>query len=189
MSVPDSTARAILEQEAKIAALEARVIALSDAISRATAEIASIKPRIEIESSRLDGMREIVRLLSRGDVVAAPNWDDDKREEDHRANPTSGVPSKRRMRLGPKKRVVFQLIANGVTSFAAISKAVQRTDIDVRFLRDCFRTAAVDGEIFGNAESYTLTALGAELLEKAPVSKDWDQYVGLFNSEEEDMLL
>jgi hypothetical protein len=129
-------------------------------------------------------MKEIVGLLSGGAIVATLGSDKNKQEEAQQTNPTYAAPGKRRMRLGPKKRVVFQMIANGVTSLAAISDAVRKTDIDARFLRDCLRSGALDGEIVGGAEGYALTELGAELLEKAPISKDWDQYASLFNSKE-----
>lgn len=179
----DSTTRAIREQEAKIVALEARVKALSDTISRATSEIAAIKPKIEIEASRLAGMKEIVRLLNSKVDDVTPTWDADEVGNPHQTIDAGDKP-RRRMRLGTKKRVVFQMIASGVTSPTAISEAVQWTDIDPRFLRDCFRSAALDGEIIGGAEGYALTELGAELLEKAPISKDWDQYASLFNPKE-----
>jgi hypothetical protein len=180
----DSAMRAVIEQEERVAAINARIKALADSISRATTEMESLQPKVEIEISRLAGMKSIVDILNSNVGGIEPIGHNEQSAE---ATTDDGVlvkPSRRRMRLGPKKRVIFQLVANGIRSLSAISSAVQGTGIDARFLRDCLRTAVIEHELSVNAEDYALTVLGSELLEKSPISRDWELYASLFNSKE-----
>jgi hypothetical protein len=84
---------------------------------------------------------------------------------------------KRRMRLGSKKRVVFHLIANGLSNLESIAAQLTGSEIDHRNVRDIVREGIEKGDLAGILDSrFVLTAFGMELLDKAAKEDDWDSY-------------
>ena len=96
-----------------------------------------------------------------------------------KANPKPRVYSNRRMRLGAKKRVVYELIMMGKNTFDDINEVIGRSslDIDHRYVREVLRSGKEDGD-FDHSEdgSITLTPEGREIIEKAPKPMDWASY-------------
>lgn len=87
--------------------------------------------------------------------------------------------SSRRMRLGAKKRVIYELVRMGVATFDAVNDAVKFSslDIDQRYVREVFRSGKLDGDfVDGEAGSIVLTPQGIEIMDKAPKPMDWTLY-------------
>lgn len=94
-------------------------------------------------------------------------------------NPKRRVYTNRRMRLGAKKRVVYELISMGIASFNSINEAISQANIDIEhsYVRDILRTSKEDGD-FSDKDDGTLvlTLEGREILDNAPKPIDWSQY-------------
>lgn len=89
------------------------------------------------------------------------------------------VYANRRMRLGAKKRVVYELVRMGVATFDAVNEAVKFSslDIDHRYVREVFRSGKLDGDfVDGEGGSIILTPEGIEIMDKAPKPMDWVLY-------------
>jgi hypothetical protein len=89
------------------------------------------------------------------------------------------VYANRRMRLGAKKRVIYELVRMGVATFDAIYEAVKFSslDIDHRYVREVFRSGKLDGDfVDGEGGSIVLTPEGIEIMDKAPKPMDWVHY-------------
>ena len=88
------------------------------------------------------------------------------------------------MRLGSKKRVVFQMIADGLESIEDVSEHLHESDISSRNVRDIVRDGIRKGDIHGEVEGrFLLSEFGNELLAKAALEDDWDKYEHLVEYE------
>lgn len=91
----------------------------------------------------------------------------------------------RRMRLGAQKRAIYELIAQNpyglnVEMTADISR---QWNIEAKYVRDMIRQGVSDDYIDMDEDGdLSLTVHGSELLERAPLPRDWDQYAPRFRT-------
>ncbi len=82
----------------------------------------------------------------------------------------------RRMRMGAKKRLVFQLVKMGADDLRSVQRHLPDS-FNPRYARAVVRDALEEGDMTGDLENeFELTPLGEELLEKAPIPKGWNLY-------------
>lgn len=105
----------------------------------------------------------------------------------------SGDEAARRMRLGSKKRVIYQMIAWSVDSVEEIEHHLRYSDLDIdaRYARDVVRNGITKGDFSGVIDGKIVTTpAGDEILKKAPLPKDWDEFepglMEIFRSDDED---
>lgn len=115
---------------------------------------------IKEAEARLDGMRFIVESIN-------PT---NEPEED------SLEPSGRRMRMGTKKRAIYQAVANGWGESALLEGLLSAAEVEPRYVRDVLRGAVDAQDMRDDGGKYSLTESGAELLAKAPIPRDWSKY-------------
>ena len=90
----------------------------------------------------------------------------------------------RRIRLGAKKRVVFQLIKQGIRSQNDLVEKLRNSDVDARYIRDVVRQGVEEGDIeIDPLDGLTLSKFGEELLSKANLPVDWSKYADLLTNE------
>jgi len=90
----------------------------------------------------------------------------------------------RRMRLGSKKRVIYQMVADGLTSLEAIEDMLHYSDlhIDERYAREVIRKGMVSLDFAGGLKGeFNITEGGKGILAKAPKPKDWLTWSNLLN--------
>ncbi len=86
--------------------------------------------------------------------------------------------SARRMRLGAKKRVIYQLIQSGVADFDMLEECLRGVDkLDARYARSVVRSAINLGDMEGDVDqAFALTAFGRDILARAPLPSNWDEF-------------
>lgn len=95
-----------------------------------------------------------------------------------KTNPT------RRMRLGSKKRVIYQMVADGLHSLSALDDTLRHfdRDIDARYVREVIRNGMGEGDFAGNLEGeFSVTEGGKGILAKAPKPRDWMDWQNALN--------
>ena len=164
--------------------LIAAVVAEQEALVRENESlkkaIAKNNEKLMILDAKASAFQEVMSMTSRQnlfDVPAIPLALDETKSPKANGNPR--VYTNRRMRLGAKKRVVYELVMMGKGSFDSINETIERSslDIDHRYVREVLRSGKEDGD-FGDSEdgSVILTPAGREIVEKAPRPMDWKTY-------------
>lgn len=123
----------------------------------------------ELNNAKIETFRQVLAALSENEAktVAA--------EIDAIVAPYS-----RRMRLGSKKRVVYELIEAGVDTVQRINAYLTDSalDIDSRYIREVVRSGMSEGDFSGDLEGgISITSGGKEIMTKAPLAGDWDEYI------------
>lgn len=157
--------------------------ALEDAISEGHKKILNIKAQQEelaeslrYAAAKQDGLEEALQIMR----STAPDISD---PDDMDIDGTD----KRRMRLGAKKRVVYELVAIGFDSIEMITNLTQESDVDGRYVRNVVRQALSLGDMAGDIEEiFYLTPAGEEILANAPLPENWDRYSTLISNEAPD---
>jgi predicted nuclease with TOPRIM domain len=156
-----------------IALKQGNVDSLSAKITRARTDLSRLETDANLAKAELQGLKNALEIITPVDSNAgtlAVNV----------ITPSSASTTAKRMRLGPKKRVVFALIRNGISSAHELSRRLKDSLIDDRFINDCVRKAVLEEEISKDSEGvFSLSDTGNELLEKAPLPKEWDQFKDL----------
>lgn len=141
--------------------------------------LARLQSEIAIDLARLDGMKASLDILEKADTKSSDQPHNQQSEEN-----VKPAERQRRFRLGAKKRVVFQLVNNFATSLRHIEQAVTGYDIDPRYIREVVRTSITEGDMSGDVEgAFEITSNGIEMLQKAPLPKDWDAYNTIFEEQ------
>lgn len=136
----------------------------SEILKAQEAKVSSLERELAMEKVRLEGMRLMAEQMAESDMPT-PNVNDKP---------------KRRMRLGSKKRVVYQLVAQGFETIETLTRQLGGSVIDARYIRDVVRDAINDDDMHGNLDDkFILSDFGKELLENAPFPKDWSDFESL----------
>jgi hypothetical protein len=137
-------------------------------IENLTVQAEALKNEISHKTATLDGMCHVYGLLSPAE----------------KQNGISDFSRKnRRMRLGAKKRVIYQLVAEGPARLDSIDARLINYGIDSRLVRDVVRVALSDGDMVGSIESHVAIAKqGEELIKKAKMPDDWEDYSIIFSN-------
>jgi hypothetical protein len=152
------------------------------AYARKKAQYESLAQELKYDLAKLDGLRMALDAVQLP-VVAAPAPPRIEAVADDEATAHAG--GQRRFRLGLQKRIIYQLVANGAETKDEIYERTRSTEIDAKYIREVLREAVSLGDMSGDSDGFlAMTDSGREMLEKAPIPKDWDQYAELFNSKE-----
>ena len=142
--------------------------ALNDRLTAIRLEMTETIKLKELSSAKVDTFRDVLSALTEN--------------EQETANVESNAlvsPYSRRMRLGSKKRVVYELIEAGAGSLQLINNHLTDSslDIDSRYVREVVRSGISEGDFSGDLEGkLVITASGKEIVSKAPHAGDWREY-------------
>ncbi len=135
---------------------------------------------IRLEMTEISKMKELAnaKVDTFKDVLAA--LVENEQKTNHAAIDALVEPGPRRMRLGSKKRVIYQLIEAGANTLYVLNNYITDSllDIDSRYVREVVRSGLSDGDFAGDLEgSFTITTAGQEIMTKAPYANDWGRYI------------
>ncbi|MEO1700747.1 MAG: hypothetical protein AAFR71_01740 [Pseudomonadota bacterium] len=132
-------------------------------------KVSDLERELASERSRLEGMRLVAQEFDDVSEIATDN---------------SEAAPKRRMRLGSKKRVVYSLVDGGNETVESLCERLSSSDIDPRYVRDVVRVAINEGDMLGNLDDrFIMSDFGKELLESAPLPRDWQNYSHLVDGQ------
>ncbi len=170
-----------MPQQDRIDDLRSKVASIQAEVDETEGEIEALHDTIAKKGTHLATLLVKLGAFQEAFAIVSPQAEVSEPQEIQSEPPQS----KRRMRLGAKKRVVFLLIASGdyPNSEAIIGfLEEQRSDIDARYVREILRAGVADGDFSGSPEGFvSITDSGMELVENAPEPSDWVKYSGYFN--------
>lgn len=155
----------ISKAQAVVEAHREAVRACKEEVAAAEAQLSEIKRKLSEKEASLSVAERMLSIF-----------------EPHNVGPTVAVKagSKRRMRLGAKKRAIYMLVSKQVSTIDQIVThltVVNDTDVDRRYIRDVVRDALSTGDMTGDIErDFIMTELGRDILEKAPIPAGWEAY-------------
>jgi hypothetical protein len=142
----------------------------SEIIKNHEAEIIELERKLELARAQLAGMRMIAENMDQNTTFSNP------------AHPNSSKKSKRRMRLGSKKRVIFHLVNAGLDTIDKLTEHLSNSEIDLKYVRDVVRLGIEEGDMHGDLDDkFIMSENGKELLAKANLPPDWEKYSDLIN--------
>jgi len=155
----------------KNAEAEAIVQTEREAVRRGIAEVADLQEKLDLaraslaqKQASLNTAEKLVALFSNTDTTDS----------------NKDLKPKRRMRLGSKKRVVYELVSKEVGNLKQLEKhltVLSNLDITKTYIRDVVRVAIENQDMQGELDrSFIITPQGREILEKAPKPSDWGAY-------------
>lgn len=161
-----------MAQADRMAEAQAVVQAEREAVRECEAQVASAKAQLADAQRKLAEKTASLGVAERLVAIFDPKND--------APSAATKAPSKRRMRLGAKKRAIYTLVAKQVCTIEQIEThltVLHDTDIDRRYIRDVVRDAIADGDMQGEIDQqFIISEMGREILEKAPIPADYDTY-------------
>lgn len=119
---------------------------------------------IEIEKSKLEAFQQTLEILKPHKASGS-------------STRSSASTTQRRMRLGAKKRMIYELVALHYSNLKILNECLANTDIDQRYVRDVVRVAINESDMDGDVDlSFSLTGGGRKILNKANKPNDWSEY-------------
>ncbi|MEM9377781.1 MAG: hypothetical protein AAGA72_16295 [Pseudomonadota bacterium] len=156
----------------RVAEAQAVIQAERQAVHDCEAEVAGLKSQLTDAQRKLAEKRASLNLAERVMAIFTSKAE--------AVSSAKEPPTKRRMRLGAKKRAIYTLVAKQVCTLDQIAThltVLNDTDIDRRYIRDVVRDAINDGDMQGDIDhQFVMSEAGREILEKAPVPTGWDLY-------------
>lgn len=161
-----------MAQADRMAEAQAVVQAEREAVRACETQVATIKTQLADAQRKLAEKTASLVVAERLVAIFDPKND--------APSAASRPPSKRRMRLGAKKRAIYTLVAKQVCTIEQIEThltVLHDTDIDRRYIRDVVRDAIADGDMQGEIDQqFIISEMGRELLDKAPIPAEYDAY-------------